>query len=176
MKPSRSIKRRDRVFVADVNETSSFSFNLSNAYAWAANAAAYAMPRPQYSRRNLQPISTHGVKWAENDGYARPVKPANAPPTSKAQSPHPCASKHARKRLKNSSDSVLVSGFGKNLITSRSAFISANCSKSSSLHWRNNTTLLMSPGMHFIRDSSRSPIFETMLSIRPATAPPAWGA
>ena len=46
----------------------------------------------------------------------------------------PCASMSARARMKKSLDSSFVNSLGKNLITSSSAFIAANGSKSSSFH------------------------------------------
>ena len=60
------MSRRDRVFSGTVKATISGSLSESKPKLSAAHAARSARFRPQNSRRNLQPISVHGVKCAEN--------------------------------------------------------------------------------------------------------------
>ena len=111
--PSRSMSFRDRTLIAAVNETISDSLSLSNPKRSASCAALVAKPRPQNSRRNLHPISVHGVNGAENVGMLSPVNPANLPSTSTAHKPHPRSSIAFRNRSKDASDSAGVSSAGK---------------------------------------------------------------
>ncbi len=119
-----------------VIETISGRAMVSNAYVTVRSAPSVAYPRPWNAAASRHPISTAGANGSCGPTGWRPMKPANSPVsrTSTAQSPHPRSLMPAVNQSAKRSLSARVSGFGKCRITTGSAFIAANDSRSAARH------------------------------------------
>lgn len=134
-----------RAFVVVVNATTPSRPSLENASSKHSDAASVAYPAPHAHRANRHPISTRDSTGHSKATRPRPVKPARCPSISTAHSPNWTSLNDASALSMRASDSSRDKAAGKNLVTSGSAFISANGSRSLDFQRRNVTRRPFSP-------------------------------